>query len=108
MLILAGIDDGLWSKLIQHPRHPPECGRRNYNTLILSREMHFQFKIAMLSISIVFYHDGDTAECIQREMGLTETQFRLTKSRAKSRYADLVQKRLEPRTAGRWVPVLTA
>lgn len=59
-------------------------------------------------VLIRFYYAGDTAERIQLEMGLTETQFRLVKSRAKARFANLVQKRLQPRTVPRLVPVLTA
>ena len=38
-----------------------------------------------------FYLDGESAEAIQTSMGMTPNQFRLIKSRAKSRYAELVQ-----------------
>jgi RNA polymerase sigma factor (sigma-70 family) len=37
-----------------------------------------------------FYFDGESAEAIQTSMGMTPTQFRLLKSRAKKRYAELV------------------
>jgi len=41
-----------------------------------------------------FYLHEETQQGICREMGLTETQFRLLKSRAKARFADLGQKKL--------------
>ena len=37
-----------------------------------------------------FYLDGESAEAIQTSMGMTPNQFRLLKSRAKKRYAELV------------------
>jgi len=45
-----------------------------------------------------FYLDGHAAERIQHEMGITETQFRLVKSRAKARFASLVKTRLALRS----------
>lgn len=41
-----------------------------------------------------FYLGEQTQEQICREMGLTETQFRLLKSRAKARFGELGKKRL--------------
>jgi len=41
-----------------------------------------------------FYLKEQKAEQICREMGLTETQFRLTKSRAKARFSELARNRL--------------
>jgi len=43
-------------------------------------------------ILVRFYVEGQPAEQICRELGLTETQFRLRKSRAKERFAALVRK----------------
>jgi RNA polymerase sigma-70 factor (ECF subfamily) len=48
-------------------------------------------------VLIRFYLDGHAAERIQHEMGISETQFRLVKSRAKARFASLVKTRLAPR-----------
>lgn len=48
-------------------------------------------------VLIRFYLDGHAAERIQHEMGITETQFRLVKSRAKARFASLVKSRLSLR-----------
>ena len=45
-----------------------------------------------------FYLKEETAEQICREMGLTETQFRLIKSRAKARFTELGRRRLSLRT----------
>jgi RNA polymerase sigma factor (sigma-70 family) len=44
-----------------------------------------------------FYLDEQTPEQICREMNLTETQFRLIKSRAKARYGELGKRRFAPR-----------
>jgi len=44
-----------------------------------------------------FYVRGQDAQSIQHELSLTETQFRLIKTRAKRRYGELVQRRLASR-----------
>jgi RNA polymerase sigma factor (sigma-70 family) len=48
-------------------------------------------------ILIRFYLREETPEQICREMGLTETQFRLMKSRAKARFGELGKRRLQKR-----------
>jgi RNA polymerase sigma-70 factor (ECF subfamily) len=48
-----------------------------------------------------FYLLEQAPEQIQREMGMTETQFRLTKHRAKSRFGELGKKLLTPPVARR-------
>jgi RNA polymerase sigma factor (sigma-70 family) len=48
-------------------------------------------------ILIRFYLREETPEQICRDMGLTETQFRLMKSRAKARFGELGKRRLEKR-----------
>ena len=50
-------------------------------------------------VLVRFYLREQTADEICRDMGLTETQFRLIKSRAKARYGKLGQRRLAPRVA---------
>lgn len=45
-----------------------------------------------------FYIREQTPEQICREMGITQVQFQLTKSRAKARLADLVQRKLNRTT----------
>lgn len=47
-----------------------------------------------------FYLHGQEQEQICGEMNLTETQFRLLKSRAKARFGDLGRKRLSPAESG--------
>jgi RNA polymerase sigma-70 factor, ECF subfamily len=49
-------------------------------------------------VLVRFYLREQTADEICREMGLTETQFRLIKSRAKARYGQLGQRRVARRT----------
>ena len=56
------------------------------------------------AVLIRFYLDGEPAPEIQKDLELTETQFRLIKSRAKSRFAELCQARLAFRP-GRIHPV---
>jgi DNA-directed RNA polymerase specialized sigma24 family protein len=48
-----------------------------------------------------FYCHGQAAERIQADMGVTETEFRLIKSRAKAGFAARVQQRIEPRAVTR-------
>jgi RNA polymerase sigma-70 factor (ECF subfamily) len=48
-------------------------------------------------ILIRFYLEEQCADQICREMGLTETQFRLAKSRAKARFGELGRQRLRLR-----------
>lgn len=53
-------------------------------------------------ILIRFYLHEQTPEQICREMNLTETQFRLLKSRAKARFGELGRRRLGRRRAHFW------
>jgi RNA polymerase sigma-70 factor (ECF subfamily) len=79
-------------------RPDPECS-------VIAQESH---EVAMRvlkalpprdrEVLVRFYLREQTADAICREMGLTETQFRLIKSRAKARYGKLGQRRLAPRT----------
>jgi RNA polymerase sigma factor (sigma-70 family) len=48
-----------------------------------------------------FYLHEQSQEQICREMSLTETQYRLLKSRAKARFGELGKRRLEARPSGR-------
>lgn len=59
-------------------------------------------------VLIRFYLDGHAAEHIQEEMGITATQFRLIKSRAKARFACLVKKRLANRSVAADAPSMTS
>jgi len=49
-----------------------------------------------------FYLDGQSASEICAEMDLSDTQFRLIKSRAKARFAQLGKRRLEYRSKMKW------
>jgi RNA polymerase sigma factor (sigma-70 family) len=51
-------------------------------------------------VLIRFYLQEQSPEQICREMGLTETQFRLIKSRAKARFGELGKRRLSRRAGG--------
>jgi RNA polymerase sigma-70 factor (ECF subfamily) len=79
--------------------HRPSAERR------LIDEQHHELALRVLNslhqrereVLIRFYLKEQKAEQICREMGLTETQFRLTKSRAKARFAELAKNRLSRR-----------
>ena len=49
-------------------------------------------------VLVRFYLDGHSAEQIQSDLNLTETQFRLIKSRAKARFGELCRARFGKRT----------
>lgn len=53
-------------------------------------------------ILVRFYLQEQSQEDICREMHLTETQFRLIKSRAKARFGELGKQRLARRVVRRW------
>jgi RNA polymerase sigma factor (sigma-70 family) len=55
-------------------------------------------------VLIRFYLHEHDAKTIQEEMGLTDTQFRLIKSRAKARFTSLVQRRIRQSTISRRMP----
>ena len=51
-----------------------------------------------------FYLDEESQESICQEMGLSETQFRLLKSRAKARFGEIGKRKLQHRMAWIWPP----
>jgi len=83
--------------LSDHSPDPERC--------VIARESH---DVAMRVLNglpqrdrdvlIRFYLREQTAEEICTELGLTETQFRLIKSRAKARYGKLGQRRMARRS----------
>jgi hypothetical protein len=52
-------------------------------------------------VLIRFYLDEQTPDVICRDMGLTETQFRLIKSRAKARFGGLGKRRFSSAPASK-------
>jgi RNA polymerase sigma factor (sigma-70 family) len=56
-------------------------------------------------VLIRFYLNGESQEQIQLALNLTKTQYRLIKSRAKSRFTELSRRRLQCRGAGSAVRV---
>jgi RNA polymerase sigma-70 factor, ECF subfamily len=53
-------------------------------------------------ILVRFYLEEQTQDQICQDMGLTDTQFRLIKSRAKARFGELGKQRLARRSMPRW------
>jgi len=82
----ASLDDGI--VLRDHSPDPEHQAIREENVAVALRILH---SIARRDreVLIRFYLNEQPAEQICREMGLTETQFRLIKSRAKARFGEL-------------------
>ena len=83
----------------QKPPTKAAAVRRGY------QDIAFQVLAALSArdreVLIRFYLHGQAAERIQADMGVTETEFRLIKSRAKAGFAARVQQRIEPRAVTR-------
>jgi RNA polymerase sigma factor (sigma-70 family) len=82
----ASLDDGI--VLRDRSPDPERQAIRDENVAVALRILH---SIARRDreVLIRFYLNEQPAERICREMGLTETQFRLIKSRAKARFGEL-------------------
>jgi RNA polymerase sigma-70 factor, ECF subfamily len=80
-------------------RQTPEDALRLKERSEIMRSMIQSLSKKEREILIRFYLDEQTKEEICRDLGLTDTQFRLTKSRAKARLARLGAERLGTATA---------
>lgn len=76
------------------PRHDPEQSLLREQRVELMLEVLRSISPRDREILTRFYLYEQTQEQICEEMGLTETQFRLLKSRAKARFAELGRRRL--------------
>ena len=74
----------------QNPEQEAICRQRTQLMVQVLEEISLRDK----EILTRFYLSGQSQEKICREMRLTETQFRLLKSRAKARFGELGRKRL--------------
>ncbi|MGA2038196.1 MAG: sigma-70 family RNA polymerase sigma factor [Bryobacteraceae bacterium] len=92
---LASLEDGI--VLRDHSPDPERLAIRRDNIEVALRILN---SIARRDreVLIRFYLDEQPAEQICHEMDLTETQFRLIKSRAKARFGELGKARLSRRT----------
>ncbi|MCS7043866.1 MAG: sigma-70 family RNA polymerase sigma factor [Bryobacteraceae bacterium] len=79
---------------IADPRHDPEQSVLREQRVELMLEVLRSISPRDREILTRFYLYEQTQEQICAEMGLTETQFRLLKSRAKARFAELGRRRL--------------
>ncbi len=87
-----------------HPGMPISDSRSNPEQQLLARQKVEIMMKVLESIShrdreilTRFYLLGQSQQQICREMKLTETQFRLLKSRAKARFGELGKRRLKPK-----------
>ena len=96
---LADIDTGL--PIADHSPSPEQIAIRQQNGEI-ARRMLQSVSRRDREILVRFYLEEQPPEQICSEMNLTETQFRLIKSRAKARFGDLGKKRLARRNLPRW------
>ena len=82
--------------------HPdPERGAIEQQNEELARRILNSIGKRDREVLVRFYLDEQSPEVICREMGLTETQFRLIKSRAKARFGELGKRRFSLRTGFR-------
>jgi RNA polymerase sigma-70 factor (ECF subfamily) len=88
--------------LVLADHHPdPERGAiENQNEEVARRVLNSIGKRDR-EVLIRFYLNEQAPEVICRDMGLTETQFRLIKSRAKARFGELGKRRFSLRTGFR-------
>ncbi|MGB7759621.1 MAG: sigma-70 family RNA polymerase sigma factor [Bryobacteraceae bacterium] len=93
---LASLEDGI--VLRDHSPDPERLAIRGQNIEVALRILNSIAKRDR-EVLVRFYLDEQPAEQICREMDLTETQFRLIKSRAKARFGELGKARLS-RTVG--------
>jgi RNA polymerase sigma factor (sigma-70 family) len=78
---------------MRHPSNTPEQALAAREQSVLMREMLESLPEREREILIRFYLREETKEAICRDLRLTETQFRLTKSRAKQRLSRLGEQR---------------
>jgi RNA polymerase sigma factor (sigma-70 family) len=87
----ASLDDGI--VLRDHSPDPERLAIRGESIEVALRILNSIAKRDR-EVLVRFYLNEQPAEQICREMGLTETQFRLIKSRAKARFGELGKARL--------------
>lgn len=85
------------SLLLVDSRQNPEKDLLDDQKIQLMREALRSLSARDREILTRFYLQEESQEQICREMGLTETQFRLLKSRAKARFGELGQRQLRNR-----------
>lgn len=108
--VAAGIDDAVQSRrervdfevsaFVSDARQNPEqeaIGRQKTQLMV---QVLQEISPRDREILTRFYLHGQEQDEICQEMNLTETQFRLLKSRAKARFGDLGRKRLSPEENG--------
>lgn len=92
------VTDDAVALTVRDSRKTPEQQAIHQQQVRCAREMLAQLRERDREILLRFYVKGEAAEQIRTEMRLTETQFRLIKSRAKLKFEQLVQARLNQRT----------
>lgn len=81
--------------LVLPARERPEDIHERESQIGFARQILKELSPKDREILVRFHLQDQSAEQIMTEMGLTETQFRLTKSRAKQRFADLGRKTMQ-------------
>ncbi len=89
---------------VRDSRKTPEQQAIHQQQVRCARETLAQLRARDREILLRFYVKGEDAAQIRTEMRLTETQFRLIKSRAKLKFEQLVQARLNQRATEAAVP----
>jgi RNA polymerase sigma-70 factor (ECF subfamily) len=98
-----------WGMAVSDTSSNPEQNAMRSESHDIARKVLKSIAPRDREILIRFYLEEQPAEKICSEMGLTETQFRLLKSRAKARFGELgkrkVTRRLSPFSENWWPPI---
>lgn len=90
-----------YDTVVRAPEHTPEMNYIRREEKRLMRQTLSELNPKDREILIRFYLDEMSQELICEEMGLTSTQFRLLKSRAKARFSELGKRQLRPKLISR-------
>ncbi|MCP5117216.1 MAG: sigma-70 family RNA polymerase sigma factor [bacterium] len=96
---MADLDTGM---PVPDKRSTPEESAIDRERVDIMKDVLREISYRDREILTRFYLAEQTQEQICQEMNLTETQFRLLKSRAKARFAELGRKRIARRPIGRF------
>lgn len=87
---------------LKDPGFNPEESLMSHERRRVMREALSELNARDREILIRFYLEETPMEAICEEMGLTINQFRLLKSRAKSRFSEIGQRQLRPKVLARY------
>jgi RNA polymerase sigma-70 factor (ECF subfamily) len=87
--------------VITHDRPSPETGAVRREHKAIATRILAALSARDREVLMLFYLDGKAAEQIQAQMGVTATEFRLIKSRAKATFTARAQQPIRSRPVTR-------